>query len=85
MGGAESLGHLTRVLVHCYAHILGSEVDVSRHGVSVASIELQKPAPDDSAESHLDFHRSIIAGGRSAHLCLRLSGKDLCAVGVGCS
>jgi hypothetical protein len=38
MGGRESLGNLSGLLVHTYPHILAGEVDVSRHCLSVAAI-----------------------------------------------
>jgi hypothetical protein len=42
IGGGESLSNLTRILDDRYAHILAREVDVSRHGLSVASIDKRR-------------------------------------------
>jgi hypothetical protein len=39
LGGRQSLSNVTRLLGNRYAHVLASEVDVSSHSLSVASIE----------------------------------------------
>ena len=44
-GGRERFSNLSRLFVHGYAHVLAGEVDVSRHTVSVASLEPERPAP----------------------------------------